>query len=125
MEFDGSLDLSAVQPLSIDADSRALLRQHVDFVVSNEIVVVIGLAVELHVMILERVVGPPPDSSRDVEAGVIVAVAVDDFEVFGSSEIVGSVECRLEVDRRDLDSVSVRSLFGPIPYDYSLDVEPW
>lgn len=94
-----------------------------DFASSNEIVA-IELVVELHVMILERVVGPL-GSSKGVEAGGVVAVvAVDDFEVFVSSEIVVFVEFQLEASQLDLDSVNVRSLFGLIPYDYSLGAEP-
>ena len=51
-----------------------------------------------------RVVGPL-DSSRDVGAGVIVvvAVAVDDSEVFVSGEIVGSAEYQWEAIPLDPD----------------------
>ena len=49
-----------------------------------------------------RVVGPL-DSSRDVGAGVIVVVAVDDSEVFVSGEIVGSAEYQWEAIPLDPD----------------------
>lgn len=103
---DESLDSLAL-PSMLDVDLRstndASLMAHVDFVAADEIVVGIEPVVELRVMNPERVVGPQ-DSSRDVVAGVAVAVAaVDDFEVFESSEIVGSAECRLEANQRDPD----------------------
>lgn len=83
----------AVLPLPPDVDlhlkSGASRLVHADFVVPNEIVAGIGIAVEFHEMILKRVV-EPLDSSKDVEVGAI-AVAVDDFEVFVSSEIVEPV----------------------------------
>jgi hypothetical protein len=96
--------------------------QHVDFVVLSEIAA-IGFAVAHCVMILARVVGPR-DSSKDVEAGAVAAVAVDDSEVFVSGEIVESVEFLLVECQRDLDSASGRSLIGLIPYGYNLDAEP-
>lgn len=89
---------------------------------SGEIVAGIGFAVELHEMNPKRVVGPL-DSLRDAGAGVIAVVAVDDFAVFASSEIVGSAECRLEASRLDLDLVNVHSSFDPILCDCSRDVE--
>lgn len=90
--------------------------------VPNEIVVGIELAVELHVTNRERLVGPL-GSSKDVEADGAVAVAADDFEEFESSEIVGSVEFRVAVSRRGLDSPNVHSLPDLIQCDYSQDVE--
>lgn len=95
--------------------------KNVDFVAPNEIVVGIELAVELHVTIRERLVGPP-GSSKDVEADEAVAVAADDFEEFESSEIVGSVEVLVGVSRRGLDSPNDHSLLDPIQYGYSQDV---
>lgn len=100
-------DLPAVSSLQTDVGSQlmngASLMKRVDFVVPSEIVAGIGIAVEFHVMILRRVVGPL-DSSRDVVADAIaVAVAVDDFEEFESSEIVVSVGCRVVASRLDLD----------------------
>lgn len=125
MKFDDLLDLSAEQPLSIDVDScwtsDASPKQHADFVALSEIAAAVDFVVAHYVMNLERVV-EPPDSSKDVGAGVIVAV--DDFEVFESGEIVEFVVFQLEVCQRDLDSANVRSLFGLIPYDCSLDAGP-
>lgn len=93
--FDDSPGSLAELPSPIDADLHstrgALLMEHVDFVVPNEIVAGIGIAAEFHAMIQERVVGPR-DSSRDVGVDAIAAAA-DDFEVLESSEIVGSAEC--------------------------------
>lgn len=94
--------------------------EHVDFVVSNEIVAGIGIVVS-HVMILEQVVGLQ-DSLKGVEVGA-AAVAADDFEVLESNEIVESVEYQSEADQLDPDSVSVHNLTDPIPYDCSLDVD--
>lgn len=124
-ESGDSLDsFVVVFPLRTDAgpslQNDASLMKHADFVVSNEIVAGIVFAVERHEMILERVVGPS-DSSKDVGADAVV-VAVDDFEVFVSNGIAGFVEYQLEANRQDLDSASVHSSTGPIPYDYSLDV---
>lgn len=124
---DGLPDSFAEPPLSLGADSRwtsgASPTLHAGSVVSGEIAAELEFAAVQYVMIRVRVVGPP-DSSKDVEAGVTVAVAVDDSEVFVSNEIVVFVEFLLEVCQQDLDSVSARNLFGPIPYGYSLDVEP-
>lgn len=118
---DGSL---AALPMMLGVDSHstndASPKECVDFVVPNEIVAGIALAVELHARILKRVVGPL-DSSMDAGADA-VAVAADDFEVFASSEIVGSAECQGAAILPDPDWVSVRSSTDPIPYDYSLDV---
>lgn len=125
----GSDDLPGLpveRPSPTDADSHstngASLMERVDFVVPNEIVAGIGIAVEFHATILGQVVGLP-DSSRGVGADAI-AVAADDFEGLESSEIVGFVECRWEANQRALDSVNDRSLSDPTLYDYILDVEP-
>lgn len=127
MKFDDLPDLSAEQPSSTGADSHwtsgASLTLHADSVVSGEIVAVVGFAVAHCATILERVVGPQ-DSSKDVEAGEVVAVAVDDSEVFVSDEIVEFVEFQLEECQRDLDSADDRSLFGPIPCGCNLGAEP-
>lgn len=125
-ESDDSPAGFAGPPSPPDVDLRstngASLLEHVDFVVPNEIVAGIGIAVEFHAMILARVVGPP-DSSKDVGADAI-AVAADDFEVFVSSGIVGLAGCQLEAIQPDPDSVSDRSSSDPIPYDCSLDAVP-
>ena len=123
----GKSDSFVEPPSSIGADSRwtsgASPTLHVGSVVSGEIAVELEFAAVLYVTIRVRVV-EPPDSSKDVEAGVTVVVAVDDFEVFASNEIVVFVEFLLVVCQQDLDSVSARNLFGPIPYGCSQDVEP-
>jgi hypothetical protein len=97
---------------------------HAGSAVSNEIVAGIVSAVVLHAMILMRVVGPL-DSSRDVGADVTAVVAVDDFEVFESDEIVGSVGCLALVEGQlDLGLASVHSSTDPILRDCSQDVAP-
>lgn len=125
-ESDDSLDSFAALPstlgVGLHSTSDASPKEYVDFVVPSEIVAGIVFAVELHATILERVVGPL-DSSMDAEADAI-AVAVDDFEVLASNEIVGSAECQEAANRPDLDSASVRNSIDPIPYDCSLDVVP-
>lgn len=128
VEFVGLLLLPSLPDVDWHSMNGALLLEHVvvvvDFVVPNEIVVVvgIGIAVVLHVMIQERVV-EPPDSSKDVGADA-TAVAVDDFEVFVSSEIVGLVVFQLAVNQLDPDSVSDRNSSDLVPYDCSQDVVP-
>lgn len=97
--------------------------KHVDFAEPNEIVVGIELAVELRVKIREQLVGQP-GSSKDVEADGAVAVAADDFEVFESSEIVGSAEFQAVASRQGLDSPNVHSLPDLVLCDYSQDVGP-
>lgn len=126
--FDGSLGWFAAPPSPTGAGWRspsgAWRTPRVDFVVPSEIVAGIGFAVVLHVMIPKRVVGPR-DSSTDVGADATAAVAaVDDFEVFASSEIVGSVGGRWVAGRRVLGWASARSPSGPAQCDYSRDVGP-
>lgn len=76
----------------------ALPMKRVDSVPPNEIVV--GLEfVDLRAMLQERVV-EPSDSSMDVVADEVAAVA-GDFEVFDSNEIVEFVEFRLEANQLD------------------------
>lgn len=124
-ESDDSLGSFAASSSKTDVDLQltndASLMEHVDFVVPSEIVAGIGIAVEFHVMILIRVVGPR-DSWKDVEADA-TAVAVDDFEVFESNEIVVSAGCQVVVNQLDPDWADAHSLSDPIPYDCSLDVE--
>lgn len=109
---DGLPDSFVEPPSLIDADSRwtsgASPTLHAGSVVSGEIAAELEFAAVQYVMIQVRVVGPL-DSSKDVEAGVTVAVAVDDFEVFVSNEIVVFVEFLLEVCQQDLDSVSAHN----------------
>ena len=99
-------------------------RLHAGSVVSNEIVAGIVSAVVLHAKILTRVVGPL-DSSRDAGADATAVAAVDDFEVFESGEIVGSVGCLAwAAGRPDPVPASVHSSTDLSLCDCSQDVEP-
>lgn len=110
----GSAGSLVVRSSRLDADSHASPGSEA----SSEIVAGIAFAAELHEMIRERVVGPL-DSSRDAGADAVV-VAVDDFEVSGSGEIVGSVGCRVVADRR----AGVRNWTDRVRCGCNRDVEP-